>query len=81
MINTPLVLPLDRAGIKDIAIVGGKCASLGEMIRNLASVGVAVPKGFAITTEVYYRFLAANRLQLPTLSCKPPAPLHRSKRK
>lgn len=58
-----LVINLDRIGMKDIKLVGGKCASLGEMICNLSSLGVAVPTGFAITTEVYYQFLKANNLE------------------
>lgn len=58
----PLVLPLSQAGMKDIALVGGKCASLGEMLRNLSSIGVRVPDGFAITTEVYKKFMRTNRL-------------------
>lgn len=61
--KTPLVLDLDQIGMKDIKLVGGKCASLGEMIRNLTSLGVSVPKGFAITTEVYWKFLRANNLE------------------
>jgi pyruvate, water dikinase len=40
-------------GINDIATVGGKNASLGEMYRNLSSQGVRVPNGFAITAEAY----------------------------
>jgi len=38
---------------KDVALVGGKNASLGEMIRNLGKKGVTVPSGFAITAEAY----------------------------
>ncbi|MBO9571152.1 MAG: phosphoenolpyruvate synthase, partial [Chitinophagaceae bacterium] len=49
--------------MKDIKQVGGKCASLGEMITNLSALGVAVPTGFAITTEVYWKFLKANGLE------------------
>jgi pyruvate,water dikinase len=41
----------------DVALVGGKNASLGEMIRGLASLGVRVPDGFATTAEAYRRFL------------------------
>jgi pyruvate, water dikinase len=63
MKNNPLVLNLDQVGMKDIKLVGGKCASLGEMICNLSSLGIAVPKGFAITTEVYWRFLKAGNLE------------------
>jgi pyruvate,water dikinase len=43
----------EEIGVKDIALVGGKNASLGEMIRNLGEKGVNVPPGFAITAESY----------------------------
>jgi pyruvate,water dikinase len=43
----------EEIGAKDVALVGGKNASLGEMIRNLGSKGVNVPSGFAITVEGY----------------------------
>jgi pyruvate,water dikinase len=43
----------EEIGAKDVALVGGKNASLGEMIRNLANAGVNVPSGFAITAEAY----------------------------
>ena len=43
----------DEIGAKDVALVGGKNASLGEMIRNLSKKGVNVPPGFAITAEAY----------------------------
>jgi pyruvate,water dikinase len=45
-------------GIKDVPLVGGKNASLGEMYRNLASEGVTVPNGFAVTAEAYRYVLA-----------------------
>lgn len=61
--KAPLVLNLDQIGMQDIKLVGGKCASLGEMIRNLTTLGVSVPQGFAITTEVYWKFLRANNLE------------------
>ena len=44
-------------GIGDIPLVGGKNASLGEMVRELAPQGVKVPDGFAITAEAYRCFL------------------------
>ena len=44
-------------GIEDVPLVGGKNASLGEMYRNLASQGVAVPTGFAITADAYRNVL------------------------
>ncbi len=47
----------------DVPIVGGKTASLGEMIRNLASAGIRVPGGFAITANAYRHFLAHNALE------------------
>lgn len=46
--------------IDDIPLVGGKNASLGEMFRELASQGVKVPDGFAITAEAYRAFLRAS---------------------
>ncbi|UAY55669.1 phosphoenolpyruvate synthase [Arachidicoccus terrestris] len=61
--NSPIVLPLNGLGIKDIALVGGKCASLGEMITNLSGMGILVPSGFAITTEAYYRFIRESGLE------------------
>ncbi len=44
-------------GMEDVPRVGGKNASLGEMISNLASVGVQVPGGFATTAEAFNQFL------------------------
>ena len=49
--------------IADVAAVGGKNASLGEMYRELAPQGVRVPNGFAVTADGYRRFLAANQLE------------------
>src|SRR5437867_9048763 len=68
---------LDRAGeggyvvrlrdltAADVARVGGKNASLGELIRALRPAGVSVPPGFATTAKAYWDFLAANRLREP----------------
>ena len=47
-------------GIEDVAEVGGKNASLGEMYRNLTSEGVRVPNGFAVTAEAYKYILDFN---------------------
>ena len=47
----------------DVPTVGGKTASLGEMIRNLANAGIRVPGGFAITANAYRHFLAHNALE------------------
>ena len=43
----------EEIGAGDVALVGGKNASLGEMVRNLGKSGVNVPSGFAITAEAY----------------------------
>jgi pyruvate,water dikinase len=51
------VLNLAACGMQDVALVGGKNASLGEMISGLTSAGVAVPPGFATTAEAYRDFL------------------------
>lgn len=53
---------LKELGIDDIAQVGGKNASLGEMLQNLSSLGVKVPDGFATTAYAYREFLAHERL-------------------
>ena len=52
----------EALGIGDIASVGGKNASLGEMIRQLHSQGIRVPGGFAVTAEAYRAFLDSNDL-------------------
>ncbi|MEO1240442.1 MAG: phosphoenolpyruvate synthase [Pseudomonadota bacterium] len=49
----------------DIARVGGKNASLGELIRQLTPIGVRVPDGFAVTAGAYRDFIAANGLEEP----------------
>jgi pyruvate,water dikinase len=56
------VLWYSELGMHDVEIVGGKNASLGEMIRNLAASGVKVPNGFATTAEAYREFLAYEGL-------------------
>jgi pyruvate,water dikinase len=56
------VRPFQSIGITDLAEVGGKNASLGEMIRALAKAGVRVPGGFATTDEAYRDFLEASGL-------------------
>ncbi|MFM9157679.1 MAG: PEP/pyruvate-binding domain-containing protein, partial [Dolichospermum sp.] len=59
-----LVLPLDSVGIADIPLVGGKNASLGEMIQQLNSKGVKVPHGFATTAGAYRYFITAAGLEV-----------------
>jgi pyruvate,water dikinase len=53
----------EEIGIGDVASVGGKNASLGEMVRNLGRYGIKVPPGFAITADGYGRFIEANNLE------------------
>ncbi len=53
----PTVKWFAEIGLADLEQVGGKNASLGEMVSNLASAGIAVPGGFATTADAYRRFL------------------------
>jgi pyruvate,water dikinase len=62
--NSRIILPLDSVGLGDLALVGGKCASLGEMIRNLSSAGVNIPGGFVISTDAYHQFLDESGLEV-----------------
>ncbi len=52
-----LVLWFDEVGIKDVPLVGGKNASLGEMHRELTRRGVSIPDGFATTSFAYFKFI------------------------
>ncbi|AFZ59572.1 phosphoenolpyruvate synthase [Anabaena cylindrica FACHB-243] len=58
-----LVLPFNTVGIADIPFVGGKNASLGEMIQQLSSKGVQVPTGFATTAYAYRFFISGAGLE------------------
>jgi pyruvate,water dikinase len=53
MTNRRFVRLFEELGMRDVALVGGKNASLGEMYRKLTRRGVRVPNGFAVTTEAY----------------------------
>ncbi|MFA6263259.1 MAG: phosphoenolpyruvate synthase [Candidatus Babeliales bacterium] len=55
----------ENLSIHDVAVVGGKNASLGEMIQNLGPKGVLIPSGFAITAEAYRYHLEHNKLVEP----------------
>ena len=57
------VIWFEHLGILDVHTVGGKNASLGEMIANLAPLGVRVPDGFATTAQAFRDFLAHNDLE------------------
>ena len=56
------VLPLEQLSLADINLVGGKNASLGEMITHLNDAGIKVPGGFATTTNAFALFLEQNNL-------------------
>src|ERR1700704_2625759 len=56
------VLPLESLRMADVPRVGGKNASLGELISQLAASGVRVPGGFATTAQAFDDFLAHNKL-------------------
>ena len=57
-----LVLPLSKLRMDDVATVGGKNSSLGELISQLSAAGVRVPGGFATTAEAFRDFLTHNNL-------------------
>jgi len=59
---TRYTIPFAELGRHDVAVVGGKNSSLGEMIANLASAGVTVPGGYATTADAYREFLAQGGL-------------------
>jgi len=53
----------EKITVKDIPIVGGKNASLGEMISNLKSKNISVPNGYATTATSYWKFVEHNNLK------------------
>jgi pyruvate,water dikinase len=57
-----LVIWFDQLGMNDVDRVGGKNASLGEMISGLANQGVSVPNGFATTADAFRDFISSNKL-------------------
>ncbi|MFZ9872439.1 MAG: phosphoenolpyruvate synthase [Steroidobacteraceae bacterium] len=59
---TEVVIPFERLGMHDVEIVGGKNASIGEMIASLSRLGVKVPGGFATTAAAYRATLAHEGL-------------------
>lgn len=61
--NQQFIIPFSQLGAKDVAIAGGKNASLGEMITRLQSLGIQVPKGFAVVADAYRYFLKSNQLE------------------
>jgi len=57
------VVWFEDTGMGDVPRVGGKNASLGELVRSLAAAGVQVPEGFAVTAQGYWEFVRANGLE------------------
>lgn len=57
------VLPFSEVGIEDVPLVGGKNASLGEMIQQLTARGVKVPMGFATTAYAYRYFIQTSGIE------------------
>ncbi|HEY6163249.1 MAG TPA: PEP/pyruvate-binding domain-containing protein, partial [Bacteroidia bacterium] len=56
-------LPLKKVNLDDINLVGGKNASLGEMLQNLSALGIKIPNGFVVTVNAYYEFIRYNDLE------------------
>ncbi len=59
----PLIMQFKDISIQDVARVGGKNASLGEMFNQLAGKKIAIPPGFATTAEAFWLFIDGNRLR------------------
>jgi pyruvate,water dikinase len=57
------VIPFTELGMNDVPVVGGKNASLGEMICHLTQAGIKVPAGFATTADAYREFLSQGDLE------------------
>ena len=61
---TSNIVWFEKISLNDINLVGGKNASLGEMIQNLDNLDIKIPNGFAITTTAYEKFLKFNKIEL-----------------
>ncbi|MDP1644010.1 MAG: phosphoenolpyruvate synthase [Thiobacillus sp.] len=62
-VSADCIVSLDSLSMADVPRVGGKNASLGEMIANLSGAGVKVPGGFATTAQAFWDFLDQNDLR------------------
>jgi pyruvate,water dikinase len=56
------IIPFNRLGRGDVAQVGGKNSSLGEMLSSLSELGISVPDGFATTADAYRHFMRQGNL-------------------
>ena len=61
----PHILWFKTLGLNDVAQVGGKNASLGEMYQKLTGEGIRVPNGFAVTSDAYRYVLEHNNAWAP----------------
>ncbi len=59
------IRPFRDVGLDDIPLVGGKNASLGEMLRELEPLGVRIPDGFAVTADAYRDLIRGSGLEVP----------------
>jgi pyruvate,water dikinase len=57
------IKPFTDIRAKDVPLVGGKTASLGEMMHHLRAEGILIPDGFAITSDAYWHYIQSNQLQ------------------
>ena len=60
--NKKFILWFKQISIKDVPLVGGKNASLGEMFSKLTRKGINVPDGFVLTSRAYWYYLKANKI-------------------
>ncbi|MXP50968.1 phosphoenolpyruvate synthase [Pantoea sp. SoEX] len=61
-INKPLILWYHQINIEDIKIVGGKNASIGEMINKLSPLGINIPSGYVTTSYAFNQFLNQDKM-------------------
>ncbi len=61
--NNKYIRWFENLGSSDVPLVGGKNASLGEMVRSMGDAGIRVPGGFALTAEAYWKFLDFNGIR------------------
>lgn len=67
--NSPLILNFSEVGIGDVGKVGGKNASLGEMLKHFRPLGINIPEGFATTADAFWYFMRENNLEKPVFEC------------
>jgi len=63
MTSPNYILWIDEGKLSNLPQVGGKNSSLGEMVNTLSQSGIAVPGGFATTTDAFWFFIQQNKLE------------------